>query len=161
MHFKPYGLSFRGKSAVFPLTLGRAALCCRLRVSPFSKLKRSNAYASFWGEKPASEEIHVARHSPASQRISPGRPALRAHFFGDGCRRKNREVPAPLILPDKARWGGVGGWGRGTPPALAEGFPSPNSSRHFSLARRYCSACWQWRRSPSFSFLARWLRALT
>ncbi|HIX40719.1 MAG TPA: hypothetical protein H9857_07975, partial [Candidatus Desulfovibrio intestinigallinarum] len=39
--FKPYGLSFRGKSAVFPLTLGRAALCRRLRVSPFSKLKRS------------------------------------------------------------------------------------------------------------------------
>ncbi|WP_300810981.1 hypothetical protein [uncultured Desulfovibrio sp.] len=29
-HFKPYGLSFRGKSAFFPLTLGRAALCCRL-----------------------------------------------------------------------------------------------------------------------------------
>ena len=40
---KPYGLSFRGKSAVFPLTPGRAALCRRLRVSPFSKLKRSNA----------------------------------------------------------------------------------------------------------------------
>ena len=39
---KPYGLSFRGKSAVFPLTPGRAALCRRLRVSPFSKLKRSN-----------------------------------------------------------------------------------------------------------------------
>ena len=30
MHFKPYGLSFRGKSAIFPLTLGRAALCRRL-----------------------------------------------------------------------------------------------------------------------------------
>ena len=27
---KPYGLSFRGKDAVFPLTLGRAALCRRL-----------------------------------------------------------------------------------------------------------------------------------
>ncbi|MDM8217286.1 hypothetical protein QUW15_14150, partial [Desulfovibrio piger] len=39
--FKPYGLSFRGKNAVFPLTLGRAAPCRRLRVSPFSKLKRS------------------------------------------------------------------------------------------------------------------------
>ena len=32
---------FAEKSAVFPLTLGRAALCRRLRVSSFSKLRRS------------------------------------------------------------------------------------------------------------------------
>ena len=32
---------FAEKARFFPLTLGRAALCRRLRVSPFSKLKRS------------------------------------------------------------------------------------------------------------------------
>ena len=35
---KPYGQSSCGKNAVFPLTLGRAALCRRL--FPYSKLKR-------------------------------------------------------------------------------------------------------------------------
>ena len=55
----------------------------------------------------------------------PGRPALRAHFFGDGCRRKNREVPAPLILPDKARWGEVGGLGEGNTSRASGGVPLP------------------------------------
>ena len=34
-HCKPYGLSFRGKNAVFPLTLGRAALCAASRSAFF------------------------------------------------------------------------------------------------------------------------------
>ena len=29
LRFKPYGLAFRGKNAVFPLGFGRAALCRR------------------------------------------------------------------------------------------------------------------------------------
>ena len=45
-HFKPYGLSFRGKSAVFPLTLGRAALR-RLAFYLFPKLKRSRRATHF------------------------------------------------------------------------------------------------------------------
>ena len=36
-----YGLSFRGKKAVFPFSFGRVLLCPPLRVSSFSKLKRS------------------------------------------------------------------------------------------------------------------------
>ena len=56
--FKPYGLSFRGKNAVFPLTLGRAALCRRLRVSPFSKLKRSTSRAfSVWKKLKEEESL--------------------------------------------------------------------------------------------------------
>ena len=42
--FKPYGLSFREKNVFFPLTFGRAALCCRLAFSPFSKVKRSKIF---------------------------------------------------------------------------------------------------------------------
>ena len=36
-----YGLSFRGKKVVFPFSFGRVLLCPPLRVSSFSKLKRS------------------------------------------------------------------------------------------------------------------------
>ncbi|MCI7567856.1 MAG: hypothetical protein MSH25_00540 [Desulfovibrio sp.] len=37
LRFKPYGLSFRGKNVVFPLTLGRAALCRRLAFHLFQR----------------------------------------------------------------------------------------------------------------------------
>ena len=42
MRFKPYGLSFRGKSAVFPLASGRAALCRRRACHLFSKITRAD-----------------------------------------------------------------------------------------------------------------------
>ncbi|WP_300808562.1 hypothetical protein, partial [uncultured Desulfovibrio sp.] len=57
---------FRGKNAVFPLTLGRAALCCRLRVSPFSKLKRSKNTFIFFGREPASA-LYSSRRLPSGK----------------------------------------------------------------------------------------------
>ena len=40
--------------------------------------------------------------------------------------------PSCFILQRKARWGGVGVWGRGTPLARAEGFPSPRKTTNAS-----------------------------
>ena len=55
MRFKPYGLSFRGKNAVFPLTFGRAALCRRLMFASF----KAETLLSFRGRIAAAAGIRA------------------------------------------------------------------------------------------------------
>ena len=80
--FQTYGLSFRGKSAVFPLTSGRAALCRRLAFYLFSKVKRS------WGASRRPRPPEYFSFSYAHKR-GYGNRIAKKNF----CANKNEERP--------------------------------------------------------------------
>ncbi|MCI7568890.1 MAG: hypothetical protein MSH25_05885, partial [Desulfovibrio sp.] len=60
--FKPYGLSLRGKSAVFPLSSGRAALCRRLALYLFQK--KCSCIAPGDGSRKKSSGVAAMPHPP-------------------------------------------------------------------------------------------------
>ena len=62
--------------------------------------------------------------------------------------------PSCFILQRKARWGGVGVWGRGTPLARAEGFPSPRKNNLPEQTYGSCAANSSHRRRKSSSIFS-------
>ncbi|WP_300773809.1 hypothetical protein, partial [uncultured Desulfovibrio sp.] len=68
MRCKPYGLPFRGKNAVFPLKLGRAALC---RASHFAIFKGKMLYRLNTGHPATPQKRDLPQKNAASAKDLP------------------------------------------------------------------------------------------
>ena len=103
----PEGRRVRELPAVFPLTLGRAALCAASRFILFKVETLQGA--------PGKERRGGV--PPPAQGVSVSNRSAQAFFRGTAAGRK--AAANLFIFRNKARWGGVGVWGRGTPLARA------------------------------------------
>ena len=120
------------KSALFPLTLGRAALCCRLRASPFSKLKRSKKAPPYWRGFLCLQERAVIPKSMFCD--------CREFFLCVPGGRESVGKPwgSRSALLFRVRVFGRGKWGRGGKgePLFQKGVPLPPAHTTESSVRR-------------------------
>ena len=138
---------FAEKARFFRL-LRAGRRCAAASRFAFSKVKRSSRF-------PENRRPRQRTQFRCQGRLFSGKTIkILPHLRGTVATRKATEFPQRLILQIKVRWGRVGGWGRGTPLAPAEGFPSPRENNLPEQTYGSCAANSSHRRRKSSSIFS-------